>query len=171
MNKLINKKVKMKNIQTKINSTTKNNAQMITLMGVMLAVSVFVISSIVAEVENIEFITSETQSSLTYEFNNIKETFGTTLNYNLIEITVVAAISEECNMKGNINNITQAFEITRKNYTDLELKYGRIFDANLVKYWYANTGDGVYYVSVTLYLEDTDAYISEDVTYSIVCKT
>lgn len=172
MNDSVNKRIKMIHFKRKIKSTKENHAQMITLMGIVIAVSVFVVSSIAAEVENIEFITSETQSSLTNEFSIIKETFGTSLNYELIHITIGlgAPNDNECVMRGNINNITQAFNQTRKGHFDLELKYGRIFDAKLNKYWYANTEDGVYYVHVTLYLEDADACLSEDVTYSIVCK-
>ena len=144
---------------------------MITLMGIILAVSVFVIASIASEMENIELIVKSDESTyLKYDFNMIKETFGTSLNYNLIDVKIDTD-SDQCSMLGNINNITTAFKQTLKDYYRLELSYGRIFDAKLNRYWSVNPQKGTYYVDITLYLEDYEGFVTENVVYSIVCES
>ena len=169
MNKytLIHEKIKSK---IKMRSIKRNHAQMITLMGIVLAISVFVVSSITSEIENIEFIIStEEYSSLKNEFEMIKDSFAETLNYNLVDVKIDPD-TDECEMEGNIANIYEALDQTVEDYSNVEFRYGRIFDAKLNRYWHTNKEDGVYYVSVTLRLEDSGAIISEDVVFYIVCN-
>lgn len=161
----------------------KNNAQMIALMGIILAISVFVISSLAAEIANIDFIVSTGEStSLSTEFNNIKDTFGVTLNYNLIDGdgfiigTAADPVEDESYLYGDIDNINIAFQQTRDEYFNLSFQHGIFFDASLGIYWIADDEVSIqgkntffYNVEITLSLDDGNSYITEDVTYLIAC--
>jgi hypothetical protein len=164
--------------------------QMIVIMGIILALSVFMIGSIAAEIANLDVVVStESTTYLLPEFNNIKENFGIALNYNLADITInTIGIGEvdpewgidlrknESRIDGNINQISAAFNQTRDEYHRLELKYGKLFDASLDRYWYSHRSqilkgaitNKIYYVEATLFLEDGKARVTEKVTYSIV---
>jgi len=151
----------------------KNSGQMIMLMGIILALTIFVISSLAADIINLDLVISnERAGSIIAEFNNVKETFGTSLNYNLIN-----NISQESNrleFQGDSSNITKAFNKTRDQFFELELHYGNIFDAELNRPpWYSHLADedNVYYIDVFLTLDDGTTQISEDVLYSIVCTS
>jgi hypothetical protein len=170
-----------------------DKSQMIALMGVVLAISVFLISSLAAEISNINLVASTDSSSfLPSEFTDIKETFGTTLNYNLIQISISdgpptdAIPIDESNLTGEINNILDAFDQTRNEYFNISLQQGNFFDARLNGYWYSNkdvitmkpaSGPGLldierifYTVDVTLFLDDGNSKIDEDIQYLIVCN-
>jgi len=149
----------------------KDSGQMIILMGVILALSIFVISSLAADIINLDIaISNERVASTVSEFNYIKETFGIALNYNLI--TNISKSGNTLIFRGNISNITKAFNQTRDQFFTLELKYGNIFDAELNKYWYSHLADEshVYHADVSLSLDDGKTYLAEDITYSIVCQ-
>lgn len=179
-----------KRMGKKIRTNDKN--QMITLMGIVLAISVFMISSLAAEISNINFVVSTgLSSSLPNEFNNIKESFGTSLNYNLIQIdisdgTLAYKIPiDESILNGDVNNISAAFNQTRDEYSNLELKQGYFFDASLNRYWYSDKQviktkkaepifsdiERVFYtIDVTLLLDDGNSKITEEIQYQIVCN-
>ncbi len=146
---------------------------MIVLMGIVVVLSVFAISSLAADVADINIvISSERASSLLPEFNFVKETFALALNYNLAENITLQ--DNETLFYGNIRNIKDAFNQTRDEYYILELQHDKLFDAELndPPYWVAHPGstDNIYHVSCTISLEDHDACYTEDVLYSIVCK-
>ena len=161
----------------------KNNAQMIALMGIILAISVFVIASLAAEIANIDFIASTGEStSLSTEFNNIKDTFGVTLNYNLIDNLKIGTSDpdgyeeDESYLEGNLNNIRTAFNQTRGEYFDLSFRHGIFFDAKLENYWWLGNDDVIqgrkavfYTVDITLSLDDGNSYISGLERYTILC--
>jgi len=161
----------------------RNSAQMIVIMGVVLALSVFMLSSIAAEIANLDVIISTSEAvTLPSEFSNIKEAFGRALNYNLADAIIInntgaesaggggtAEYLNETFLLGNITNLPKAFNQTREEFHQIELKYGRIFDAHLNRYWYAYKGEGIYSVDITLMLDNGDAKVTEDVAYSIVC--
>jgi len=148
---------------------TKNNgnenAQILIILGIVLAISVFLISSLASEIANVDFIVAtETQSSLTREFSAIKESFGTTLNYNLAEPYLDNKFNP---LKGNITDIENKFEQTREEYFNVSLTHGFLFDAYLNRYTYSFEENNLYYAYVTLLLDDGNARITENVTYSI----
>jgi len=166
-----NKKMKTRKNNKLTNLYKDRHSQMIVIMGIILAISVFAISSLSADISNLDIIiTTERSSVLNSEFTGIKETFATSLNYNLAEKITIE--NGEMNFYGNISNITKAFNQTIDEFVNLELKYDMILEANLNKYWYAKPGstDYVYHVNVTISLENQDTRISEDVIYSIVCR-
>jgi hypothetical protein len=148
----------------------KSSGQMIMLMGIILALTIFVISSLAADIINLDLVISNERSgSIIAEFNNVKETFGIALNYNLI--TNISNSDGTLIFQGNSSNITKIFNETRDQFFELELQYGNIFDAHLNNYWHSYLADeeNVYYVDVSLTLDDGTTQISENVLYSIVC--
>jgi len=152
----------------------KDSGQMIILMGVVLALSIFVISSLAGDIINLDIVISnERATSTVSEFNYIKETFGISLNYNLItDISNSDGTGGTLIFWGNIGNITKAFNQTREQFFALELRYGNIFDAELNKCWYSHLANEshVYHADVSLTLDDGKTYLAEDITYSIVCQ-
>jgi len=143
------------------------NAQILVILGIVLATSVFLISSLASEIANVDFVViSETQSSLAREFSVIKESFGATLNYNIAETSSVD--TKMINpLKGNITDIEDKFEQTRNEYFNVLLTHGFLFDAHLNGYEYSFKETGLYYVHTTLLLDDGNARVTENVTYSI----
>ena len=173
---------KKRNALNKKNVERNNSAQMIVIMGIVLDISVFMLASIAAEIENLDVIVSTSEAiTLPSEFSNLKEAFGQVLNYNLANVVIITDLNtgametpseEDLNetfLTGDITNLTRAFNQTRDEFSQIELNYGRIFDARLNRYWYAYKGNGVYSVDVTLMLDNGDAIVTEDIVYSIVC--
>ncbi len=61
-----------------------NNSQLIALMGVILVISVFTISSIAADLSNLDIqLSGERAVSLLPEYILVKDAFIKSLNYNL----------------------------------------------------------------------------------------
>lgn len=158
-----------------------DDSQFIVLMGIILVVSVFIMASMAAEITNVNTIVLAYPSSLLNEFGNIKDTFGTTLNYNLINITIT---DNESMMKGNINKLYTVFNQTKEEYFNLEIKYGFIFDAYLNRYWYSSEevipweggliGSDIkrifYNVDISLFLDDGESQITKNVQYLFLCN-
>lgn len=148
------------------------NSQMIVLMGLLLALSVLVISSLAAEITNLNIVvTSERSSSLITEFICVRETFGEALNHNLVDNIDYDGV--KLMFYGNINNIADAFSQTRDEFYTLELRHDNLFDAVINKQpWYSHKSDDgnyVYNIDVTISLANGNACITEDILYSIVC--
>ena len=150
----------------------RNHAQMITLMGVILAVSVIMISSLAAEIANIDFVVStQSSASIPTEFNNVKDTFGLSLNYNLADIGIDT--NNESVLNGAIDDIYKAFNQTRDDYFDILFRHDILFDAYLKRFWSAGTypvqgyNTFLYRCVVTLYLDDGNSNITEDAVYLI----
>ena len=144
-------------------------------MGVILALAVFAISTLSADIINLDtVITVERSTSIVPEFAYVKETFGKAMNYNLINNVSNVLIDKNNTVifKGNPDGIQENFTKTRDQLYALELPYGNILNAKLNRYWYAYTIDQkyVYYLDVTITLYDGNTYLTEDVTYSIVCE-
>jgi hypothetical protein len=181
-----------KDMQKTYNRPSRDKqGQMIVIMGIILALSVFMIGSIAAEIANLDVVVAtESTTYLLPEFNNVKESFGVALNYNLADVIIntqgtgipipewggMDLLKNESFLEGDINQISTAFNQTRDEYHRLELRYGRLFDAILDRYWYSHRSqvlDGaitnkIYYVEATLFLEDGKARVTEKVTYSVV---
>jgi hypothetical protein len=146
-------------------------SQMIVLMGIILSISVFVISSLSADIANLDAVVpSERFISLIPEFTNIKESFGRALNYNLVDNVFLE--SNQIVLMGNITDIYRAFSQTKDEFRDLEMQHDILFDATLNGYWCAHplSSDYVYHVNVSLSIDDRNTHLSQDVLYSIVCK-
>ena len=157
------------NVHRKIYSEKKS--QMIVLMGVVLSISIFVISSLAADIANLDIVVpSERFISLVPEFTNVKNAFGKALNYNLA--SNITLKNNQMLFIGNITDIYEAFSQTKNEFYKLELQHDIIFDAKLNNYWYKRplSSDNIYQVNITLSLDDRNTRIVEDVLYSIVCK-
>jgi hypothetical protein len=155
-----------------------NHGQMIILMGIILALSVFTISVLSADIINLEsVIVSERSTSIRTEFNNVKETFIRSMNYNLannVAINTIHSGDHDIDIlifQGNPRGIDENFTKTRDQIFTLQLRYHNIFDAELNKYWYAQktNENSIYYVSATLSLDDGSAFISEDIIFTVLC--
>lgn len=143
------------------------NAQVLVILGVILAISVFLISSLASEIANIDFIVStEKPSSISREFSGIKESFGTSLNYNLAEPYYDSILNRNM-LRGNIIDINDKFEQTKNEFFNISLLHGYLFDAYLNRYTFSYDEDNLYYAYVTLLLDDGSTRIMENVTYSI----
>jgi len=177
-----NRSKRKRNALTKKGIRSTDSAQMIVLMGIVLAISVFMLSSIAAEIANLDVIVTTSEAiTLPSEFSNLKEAFVRAFNYNLADVTIITDLVfaeleglteddlNETFLIGDITNLTKAFNQTRDEFHQIELRYGRIFDARLNRYWYAYKGDGIYFVDVTLMLDNGDAKVTESMVYSIVC--
>lgn len=150
-----------------IKNKGNEDAQVLIILGIILATSVIFISSLASEIANVDFVvTTETQSSLAREFSVIKESFGTTLNYNLAE-PYWELSSMRSLLKGNITDIENKFEQTSDEYFNVSLTHGLLFDAHLNGYASSYEENNLYRVDVTLLLDDGHARITEDVTYYI----
>ena len=160
-----------KNTSTYRTLNQNKNSQMITLMGILLVVTVFTMASLAADITNLDIvISSERAISLLPEFICIKDSFCHSLNYNLADNITIQ--NNEMLFYGNISNITEVFSYTTNEYYLLELQHDILFDAQLNDCWVVHSGstDGVYYLNVTLSLENRNTRYTEDVLYSIMCK-
>lgn len=167
-----NKKPSRKNNSNTYRNLYQNkNSQIIILMGVVLVISVFAISTLAADIANLDIvISSERATSLLSEFICIKDTFNLSINYNLADNITIQ--NNKMVFYGNISNITKAFNQTLEEYYLLELQHDILFDAEINDYWVAHPGgtDGIYHINVTLSLENRNTRYTEDVLYSIMCK-
>lgn len=153
----------------------KNSGQMIILMGVMLSLSIFVLSNLAADIINLDtVISNERATSIVSEFAYIKETFGISMNYYLINNVSVEGTGDNSKLvlNGNPDEITKTFNKIRDEFYFIELQYGNNFDAKLNKYWYSHiiNENYVYFADVTLTIDDGQAQITDNVLYSIVCE-
>ena len=174
-----------------------SSAQIITLMGVSLAIAVLVIATFASEITDLDIVVSnERASSLLPEFTYIKESFGKALNYALTNVSTITFESgsgwpwqasyfvnfstdnisfdqtSRLIYAGKPSNITQVFEEIRNLFFYYELHHNRYFEATLNRFWYAHRTDVIdlYYASVTLSLDNGNSYLTEDVQYSIYCR-
>ena len=151
----------------------KNNdkSQIIALMGILLVISVFAISSIATDLANIDIdLSSETSISLLKEYNFVKDAFPRSLTYNLADD--VDEINDKVLFYGDISNLdTVVFDETVDEFYQMELEHDIFFNAELNKYYIAHPGssDGVYHLEVTLTLKNRNTEFVEDVIYSIMC--
>ena len=147
-----------------------NDSQLIVLMGIILAISVFTVSYLASDIANLDVvISSERSESLLKEFSSIKESFVYSLNYNLVYN--IKFDIDGLKFYGDIHDLSEAFEKTKEEYYDIELMHDIIFDAKLNEYTALLPGgtDGIYQVEVTLMLKSKDTTYTEDVSYIIIC--
>ena len=151
-----------------------NHAHFITILGIVIAISIFIISSLAAEIANIDFVVSSGESiSLSTEFKNIKATFVKTLNYNLIEKVIIS--NNESYLEGDIDYLGTAFNQTKDEYYNLYSQHGIFFDAHLNNSWYSHEeviqGENTvfYRIKFKLSLDDGNSFIAEDIERLIIC--
>ena len=154
-----------------VKSYNNESGQILTLLGILLALSVFVLASMASEISDLNLVVpSERASSLLKEFNNIKDTFGLALNYNLVNISIVES-TRESEFYGDISNIMDAFNQTRDSFFIIEMRHGIFFHAVLNSCGYVPLEAGnVYKVDVTLILTDSETSITKEMGYYITCK-
>lgn len=154
----------------------EENSQMIMLMGIILAISVFIMSNLAATITNLDMVVSnEPSNSLFNEFKYVREMFPYSLNYNLADNIIIDS-NNEVRFYGNITNINKSsdnrFEKTNQSYKELELRHNNLFDAVLDS-WYIHdpsSSNPIFYVNVKLSLSDEKTTIEENVTYSILLR-
>jgi len=162
-------KITIKNMFLKHSDIQRNTyGQMIILLGVTLAISVFLISSIPSQISSISPTVPQARSStLLTEFVHIRDTFGYALNYNLVKPTLIgfgqinnvgfdpmdptgdpgpSIISTDPNMtyygidgKYTLRfGLSHAIEQTTNAFNNIELQYDRIFRAQLRNYGFSH---------------------------------
>ena len=158
--------------------------QMIILMGVILVVSIITLAVISAHLANIRIVVpKQRESSILDDFRDLRETFGVSLNYNLVNLTVNESINASLKSLGwnlsawytkyigSIENLQEAFNETLEEFFTSELRRGNFFDARLLEYYPADEYGTTYLVKVHLYLSDGRTTITENVTYAILCHS
>ena len=148
--------------------------QVLVLMGLTLALSIFILASIPMELADLDIVISnERATALLTEFQNVKDAFGKTLNYNLVNVTVhdIGGVTT-IYFYGDMTNIFSAFNQTKNSYYILEMNHDIFFSATLNSFWYSSMSEQgpVYSVDVTMSLTDGKTDLTERVIYSIVCS-
>ena len=127
------------------------------------------------------FLHGVTEKKLLSSEDGIIESFGKNLNFKLADISrVLPAFApsdkDDIRFNGSIGDITSSFEEIRKDYFQLSSTRGYLFDATLNLAWYVYevvvpeyliTND-VYFVDVTLMLDDGNSCLTDDMIYSII---
>jgi hypothetical protein len=130
------------------------NAQIISIMGFFLILSVIVLATISANLSNVGTEISQSHSRATIpEFINIRDKFGTALT---------------CYANQEMS-IDEAFERAYLDFHKIELSHGIYFSATLTGCSYAgNTfGGAIYYVDATLSLDDGFETVTKQVVFVV----
>jgi len=160
------------------NLINNDKSQVIALMGIILVVSVFAISSIASDLANVDIeLSSQKSTSLLSEYIIIKDAFGKSLNYNLADKVEKDTLNDKWLYYGDIDKIDPVdpedsiFIKTVKEFYSMELEHDIFFNAELNDWYIAHPSgsDGIYHLDVTLTLENRETRFVEDVTYSIMC--
>ncbi len=122
--------------------------EMILILAITIAISVMVLSVVAVNLSNIQIkLPSERSTSLVPEYKDVRESFGDMLEYSIGNST-------------DQNYINRVFDSTKNTFSNIEIKYGNYFNAELKDI------DGENLV-VDLLLGNTDTVISEEVKYKI----
>lgn len=157
----------------------RHSGQIIILTGVLLAVSVIIIAAISSQMANLRITTPEQRmTSILDDFRDLRQSFGKALNYNLVEPynnTVSSSYGWPdawyCYYVGNISQLSRAFNETFDQFYTLEMNKGNILEAQLLDCTPANEYETMYLVTVGISLGNGIEYMSENVTYTIVCNS
>ncbi len=165
----------------------EREGQMIVLMGVTLAFTVLVMGSLAAEISDIDAAIPQARSNaFLSEIIHIKEIFGTALNYEFADISIVdvdgnpgttddnklvygGSMYSSLNLQFPIERSVDDISESIRNY---ELINGRLFKASCksIKYSHYIPEQGyVYLITVYMELKDSETAFEGDVTYSIIC--
>ena len=166
----------MKYLKNKRNHSARDESgQIIVLMGIFLAISVFVISAIPSELSDLPtMVASQRAASPLNEYNHLKEIFGLALQYNMstdIEIgdngVVFIGNLTRTNFGGNaMTNIENQIEfllLKHNIYCDFEKQEGPTFQ------FISDKGHVVHYIFKINY-NDGSTTMGQKNTYTIVCK-
>ena len=154
----------------------KKDGQMVTLMGITLALSVIVIGTLSAEISDVDVtIPQERSNDLLSEFIHLKKAFGLALNYNLVDIkfkdmNIVDYPGELYGPSEDSPDISNIVSETGLSFRAIELLHDKIFTATYESLDYSHlSADGhVYYARIRLSLKDSTGLIVEPVVYSIL---
>jgi len=157
-------------------------AQMIVILGITLAISVFLISTIPSELSSIgPKVIKERSTSLLPEFNHLKEVFGQALQIRLTDhrFNITSKIDPDILLYGKLGKYTMQTTIVATEIYELKLvllniskQQDKLFDAEMAYFYYSHSvSEGnVYYVYVTLTLRDGYSRIEQRVKYTIICN-
>ena len=130
----------------------RDDAQMILIAGIMIAVLIIALSSITVNLSNVGVeLSLERSISPLEEFMNIRHVFITVFN-------------NSCG--GHKDNIEHAFNYTKNVLFNIEMRYGNYFDAELRNY---DVGNSV--ASIYLKLICKNTRIEEEIRIPIWIKT
>jgi len=158
----------------------RTHGQMITLMGVTLALTVFIISSIPSQLSSTSSLVPNTRSSsLASEFLQIKSMFGDCMNYDLARMYgkwIKNPGDPDIVFYGKTGLYTIRFDVVNtitkldNQLSLIELHYSKVFTASFYSLSFSHITDQghVYIVEVTLTLSDEFSTITERVSYSLV---
>ncbi|MFH1101067.1 MAG: hypothetical protein V1726_03415 [Methanobacteriota archaeon] len=159
---------------------TESKSQMIVLMGVTLALCVFIISAIPSDITDYTIAVPKGRSdSLLLEFIHIRELYGTALNCHLAKMEF-RTDSPDILLNGKNGKYTwyfqtsSAFQDIRNDIYQMELPYGRYFTASMKNedmralYSHISPEGTVYYVDAKLSLRDEYGSISQTVRYTLL---
>ena len=143
----------------------KDSAQMITMMGFIMVISVVVLASLSSNLSNVGTSVSKTHSkALLPEFLTIRDKFGLAVSYYINNVNPKT---------GEMPGIDKSFNSACSIFHNISIKHGIHFSATCNDYRYAGaTGLGaVYYLDATMSLDDGTTQILKDVVYVIVEET
>jgi hypothetical protein len=157
--------------------SSDTTSQMIVLMGIILAVSVFVVSSIPSEISDLgATVVQERSHALLSEFMHLKIVFGSALQWNVASEIEVDAGSGDIEVKANIydvvSKINNNVKVTGEKIQALLLPHDQWFRAECrgIQYSHTTSQGHVYTVLVHLSLKDITSALEQNIPYSIVCK-
>jgi hypothetical protein len=161
---------------------------MITLMGITLALTVFIISAIPSELSDLSNVVPKARStSLNSEFIHLKEIFGLAVNQYLINYTFQEeleggpATNPDMTYRGNKGkytisyNIQSAIDTITNQMYSIESQYNKVFHTkyspNFRLFYSHSTPEGnVYLFTTTIILVDEQNYLEEPTTFSLICN-
>jgi len=155
--------------------SSDTSGQMITIMGITLALSVIIMGSLTSEISDLDVSIPQVRSSdLLSEYLHLKQCFGVALNYNLVDIDTdtLEFIGDLYGRNQNYPKIMETVNDLSNTFRSFELGHDKIFSATYeaLDYGYLTEQGHVYQVRILLSLRDATGVLVEPVIYSIVCK-
>ena len=186
-----------KNTLKKMNTNASNSmnrrplasnqqSQMIVLLGVTLALSVFLISTIPSEIADLDLTIERNRSnSLLPEFLHLKDVVGKALQYSLvtIEFNQTNIFDPNMNFTGKEGHYTMQYNTVNYYYAakvriilqDIKLQEDKIFSistppGSALLFSHKTQEGTVYTLPLTLSLKDKYTTIYQTVNYDIICN-
>jgi hypothetical protein len=140
---------------------SRNDGQIIVLIGVVLAATVVIAAAASSYIYNIGVEVPTTRSTnLLPEFLNVKDKFGVALNYTVNRV--------------GIDNISDAFNETLNRFSLIEMKHGIFFDASHGKDWYwlysGYGSNALFQAEVNITVSGGGVEITKQVIFPLVVK-
>ncbi|RLG44010.1 MAG: hypothetical protein DRN81_05405 [Thermoproteota archaeon] len=133
----------------------EDEAQVITLLGAILAVGIILIAGFSSQVATVGgLVPVERSSSLLVDFFNVKNAFAAAFNASVDDI-------------GSNSNVMNGFEQAKDWVSKLVKCQGRFFDAEIKQMYDIDVYRGVRCVSVSIVLSDGDTTICKDMLITL----